>query len=201
MHMNRKIYTVFENLSTRNQFLLGCIMTLFGWLLAYLLDIRYVGTFKVAPLQAGTPSYVPLLDNLLVVLWTSISLFLMGLLINRRTRFIDILNVVLISRAPFYLVCLFNIKSFMFKQSDLMLKQLRMEGETLEVISIWPMLLMASAQLLLAVITFWLLFAGFHTASNGRGAKLILLFIVGIIIGMLGLSLFLPWFYGHVTLL
>jgi len=199
--MNRKIYTLFENLSTRNQLFIGCLITLFGWLMAYLLDIRYVGTFKVAPLQSGTPFYVPLVDNLLIVLWTSVSLFLMGLFINKRTRLIDMLNVVLISRAPFYLVCLFNINGFMFKQSDLMLKQLTAEGPALETFSIWPILLMSAVQLLLAVITFWLLFAGFHTASNGRGAKLIILFVVGIVIGMIGLGFFLPWFYSHVTLL
>jgi len=193
--MNRRIYTLFENISSRNQLILGIFITIAGSLLGYGLHLRYFGAFKITTLSPKAPFYMPLLDNMLIILITLLCLFLAGLLINRRTRALDILNAILISRGPLYLGCLFNINGFMMAQSALLLAQVSKGKDAALSMPIWPMLLMSSGLTLLSVLSIWLLFAGFKTATNGKGAKVIWLFVLGLIATLLVVNLSLASLY------
>ncbi|WP_028295658.1 YIP1 family protein [Olivibacter sitiensis] len=193
--MNKWIYYIFENWNERKQFGIGGVATILGSTLAYMVNMRYVGLLNINILSPRLPFYTPLLDNITNVLLLSIALFLAGLFLNAKTRFLDILNVAMLSRAVLYLGCLLNINGFFVSYSEKVLEQVQQGALEIDNQSMIPMLILALISLVFLIVSLWMLFAGFKTATNGKGTKLVVVFIAVLVVISFVPQLFARYIY------
>lgn len=111
--------------------------------------------------------YEPFLDNGINIICLAFPLFILGRIVNRKVRGIDILNSVLLSRIPFYLLPLFNFNDRLLKNGDQLLSSV-MEGTRLSFWQIFDVLLFSVVALAALVLFIWWLFIGFKTATNSK---------------------------------
>lgn len=193
--MNRSIYAVFENWSERKQFWIGLLFTIGGSASAYAIGMRYVGLLSLNLLAPKAPVFVPLLDNLVNILLLSIMFYLVALFINARSRFLDILNAVMLSRAVFYMTCLLEISELHRKVTERIVKQVQQGDVDLSSGDLVVSLLFAFVALFFVVLSIWVLYAGFRTATNGKGTRSIILFISALLLALIVSLLFVKQLY------
>ena len=110
--MNKILFNPFEKFTEVQLFVLGALFTIGGSLLGYLFNSRYDGVLD----QHITPVITlaqPFIDNAINTAALFVLLCIVGFIINKKTRLIDILNTALIARSPFYLLSFGNIGGFM----------------------------------------------------------------------------------------
>ena len=110
--MKKIIINPFEKFSEVQLFALGIVLTIGGSLLGYLFSSRFDGVLDLHVTPTITLAQ-PFIDNAINTVSLFLLLFILGLIINKKTRFIDVLNTVLIARSPLYLLSLSNICGFM----------------------------------------------------------------------------------------
>lgn len=178
--MNKLLYNPFETVPDKKLLYTGIIGTVIFSVLAWLLNCRFAAYITVTPLFNVEP-YEPLLDNIAGVLTTTLILFATGLSINKKTRFIDILNAAMIARLPFYLNILSNINNFMATQIDALMKgqqnPIAMDTTAMAIVTAEGL-----AGLLLLVWMCALLYNGFRVAANTKNAGHIVLFVVAVLV-------------------
>jgi len=99
----------------------------------------------------------------------TVLLFVFGKIINKRTRFIDILNAGLLFRVPFYLMSLLMIFPFLQSIDD----EIKKNPEAVGKLSFKPfdlvmIILITCFLIALLVYSIALLFNGFKTATNAK---------------------------------
>ena len=162
-----KLFNPFVNYTTRQLFTFGVGVTLLGSCVAYLLNARFDGVLDMH-VFAQVMAYQPLIDNLINSFFLCIPLCLLGKLVNRKTRFVDILNAVLVSRTPIYLLPLFNIGDGLYRSTSDLLHRLQaggmgVTGGNAVLIGFFGLL-----ALLALVVYLVLLFNGFRVATNSK---------------------------------
>lgn len=183
--MNKKMYFIFENWSEQKQLIAGFLITVFGSLLSAILHIRYVGLMNLTPFSVELPIYVPLIDNLINIFALTFCLFLLGRGLNKRTRLIDIFSLSMIWRGPLYLGSLFNINGFLDKQMSQLMEQITSGDMVVSTLAMAAVLIIAAVTVTLLVFSVWLLYAGFHTATNGKNNKQVVFFVLGVFIAFI----------------
>jgi hypothetical protein len=178
--MNKLLYNPFETVPDRKLLYIGIIGTVVASILAWLLNCRFAAYITVTPLFNVEP-YEPLLDNIAGVLTTAVILFITGLAINKKTRFIDILNATMIARLPFYINILDNIDNYMARQTEAIMKA-QQHPDSMDPTAIAGVTAVALAGLLLLVWMCALLYNGFRVAVNTKKAWHIVLFIVAVLV-------------------
>lgn len=185
--MFKKFTNPFLILSDRQLGFLAMFSTVLGILFAVLFHARFDGCLDLHFVQTSSISIVVLELSVSVFLLVII-LFLVGKFSNPKTRFLDILLVVLIARLPIYLLIFKNIGNYTFnKISELENILLHAKGNFSNVSS-WieqylMFLLFTSIIGLLAMVYFFiLLFNGYQTATNIKKTKHIIWFIIAVIV-------------------
>ncbi|ENA1815346.1 hypothetical protein ABF174_001980 [Flavobacterium psychrophilum] len=119
----------------------------------------------------------------LAILILTASLYWVGKYINKKTRLVDVLITVLISRIPLYFCTLFNINNKSYSIGNKILElAVSKKINTLNTNDI-GFILFQSIILIIALIWFIsLLYNGFKIATNSKETKHTLLFILAIII-------------------
>ena len=110
--MKKIIINPFEKFTEVQLFILGIALTVGGSLLGYLFCSRFDGVLDLHVTPIVTLAQ-PFIDNAINTVSLFLLLFILGLIINKKTRLIDVFNTVLIARSPFYLLTLGNIGGFM----------------------------------------------------------------------------------------
>lgn len=106
----------------------------------------------------------------------------MGKIINSKTRFIDLLVTVLIARIPLYILPIFNINNAISNISQKLIKI--KDPSRIPQIETSEWLLTGGFGILTIVCLIWafvLMYNGYKTATNAKGIKPVILFIVAII--------------------
>lgn len=178
--MNFKILlNPFSKLNERLLLSVGILSFVTGIFLAYYLQVG------LQVLRINTLAELTLLDTFskhtLLVVILSLGLFLIGKWINKKTRFIDILNTVLIALIPYYISFLQNIKGFMANETENILNSLE-EGKILEYMPSPWLFIISMVGLLFFIYYIYLLFIGFKTATNAKKTWHYIVFFVGLII-------------------
>lgn len=113
-----------------------------------------------------------------------IILFICGRNINSKTRSIDICNVVLIARIPYYLILLTDFVPIVKEKMDLVTKSVQINNlvvfQDLSVVTV--IMIIAILALLVMVLMFYYLYIGFKTVTNLKTLKQKLGFVVSVII-------------------
>ena len=183
--MKTVLFNPFKKYQENHLFILGLVATLLGSYLGYFFNVRYDGVLDVH-FANNTISWQAALDNLINITVLAILLFALGMYMNRKTRFIDILNITLISRIPFYLIPFFNVGGTMERINSEFLNTLLTEQmpdfSTLPLNSVIALGIFALISLLLIIWSISLLFNGFKIATNAKSTVHIILFFTVIII-------------------
>ncbi|SDF22516.1 hypothetical protein [Cellulophaga baltica] len=183
--MKTVLFNPFKKYQENYLFILGLAATLLGSYLGYFFNVRYDGVLDVH-FANNTTSWQPALDNLSNIAVLTILLLALGMYMNRKTRFIDILNITLISRIPFYLIPFFNVGGTMERINSEFLNTLLSEQipdfSTLPLNSVLTLGIFALISLLFIIWSISLLFNGFKIATNAKSTVHIILFFTSIII-------------------
>lgn len=174
--MKTLLFKPFEKYSENRLLITGLLALFIGTGLAFLLNTRFDGALDIhygMEVQFQTA----VIDQALALVSLVLFLFLAGILVNPKTRFVDILSTVLIARIPLYLASLLNLGGYT-SSAGLEIKQSMLhEGSEISPFAIVLMVVSIVVILPLIVWSFVLLWNGYKTAANAKGVKAILLFI------------------------
>lgn len=192
--MKSILFKPFEIYSERKLLIIGAIVTILGSIIASYFNVRYDGVIDLHFVE-NTTLHQPFIDNIINIIAIFIPLFIVGKLINNKTRIIDIITVILISRIPFYIVPLFNINNIIFNATKKLLNLNTNKGIA-QVTSIeWLIIIMSAVLAITALI--WLitlLYNGYKIATNAKGKKTVFLFIVGLLLAEIVSKIFITKF-------
>ena len=184
--MNWKtLFNPFEKYSEKTLLIFGIVATFSGSFLGYLMKARFDGIVDMH-LVKNIKWNEPLVDNIINVLVLFVLFFAFGKMINSKTRAVDILNVSLICRIPIYLVSLTNLGGILEKSTQNMMDKIDFENlnniPQFELSDMIIILVCSVVMILLLIYMIVLFWKGFRTATNSKGAKNIIIFIVLFII-------------------
>ena len=180
--MKTLLLNPFEKYSAKTLILFGLFLNLTGAYLGYFFNARFDGVVDLHFVEKVT-IYQPVLDIGIDIACISIILFLVGKQINNKTRFIDILSASMIARTPLYFITFFNTNNFIYNSTQKMLAMVKPgKIENLDVSDMLVVMVFAMITILFLIWFILLLFNGFKIATNAKGTKPILLFILAIVI-------------------
>jgi len=171
-------YNPFERISDSRLLVFGLAITVLASFFAYCVNGRFDGILDLHFVEEAK-IYQPFLDNLLNIVVTSLLLFTLGKILNKRTRYIDILNAVLLSRVLIYLLLFSNVNSFILSVTD------NVMADFPNVEMSWSLIYLALfgiISLLVLAIYLFLMFLGFRVAVNSKKSIHILYFILTILL-------------------
>lgn len=156
----------FVKYSEKSIFIFSGLFSILGIVVAYYTNVRFDGLLDVHQFEK-----VPLLlvtqENGINIAVMTVLLFVFGKIINNKTRFIDILNSVLVFRIPFYVISVLIKIPFMENFGKNVAKNSNhIENLKVEPIELAAVLSIAMSFLVLLGYAIWLLFIGFKTATN-----------------------------------
>ncbi|EKT3958221.1 YIP1 family protein [Flavobacterium psychrophilum] len=172
----------FKKYSDTILLLFGITFTVLGSLLAYNFNAKFDGVIDLQ-FDSQVNFFESATYQFLAILILTASLYWVGKYINKKTRLVDVLITVLISRIPLYFCTLFNINNKSYSIGNKILElAVSKKINTLNTNDI-GFILFQSIILIIALIWFIsLLYNGFKIATNSKETKHTLLFILAIII-------------------
>lgn len=162
--MNKIIINPFEKFTEVQLLVSGLALAVGGSLLGHLFNMQFDGVMDVHP-YPGITLARSFTDNAINTLSLFLLLFVLGLVINKKTRFIDVLNIALIARSPFYLLALGNANDFFIRLETHAMagNKLSMHFSAAEIAMLLVFSIFTIAFLVWFVV---LLYNGFKTATN-----------------------------------
>lgn len=162
------ILNPFIRFSERQLLVVGIIFAIAGSIIASACGVTYDGIIDVHT-YPGITFADSVKENLNSIIIVTFLLFALGKIINSKTRFIDILNSVLLFRIPFYISALLTCVPAMKTVEKEILKNMN----SLDKMNIRPfdlMVLIVISIVLLALLIYAiiLLSKGFKTAANAK---------------------------------
>jgi len=173
----------FEKLQENQLLSIGVFAMLLGSFIGSALNARFDG-FLDLHFTHHTGFSTVLLDNLINTTSSILLLFGLGRYINSKTRLIDIINTILVSRIPFYLLPLFNLSGIISRASDLLiaLSQNQISVQDIPQFTFVFFMVFAFFTLIAIVWVITLLFNGFKTACNSKTTLHHIIFAIGILL-------------------
>lgn len=179
--MKTIFFNPFQNYSEKILIGFGLIMSLIGCGLATNLNARFDGVLDLHFVEK-TYFLNAIIDITIDFFILSLFVFFVGKYINRKTRFIDVLATTLLAKIPFYFLIFFNINNKMFLISKSILSAVTTnEFSNIQSNDLLLLVFSGIATFVCLVWSIILLFNGFKTATNSKGSKNVLLFIIAII--------------------
>ena len=180
--MKKYLINPFEIYDDKKIFIWGIVLNLIGALLCFQFNMKFIGFLKLDFVSHIT-FLQALLQIVMIIFSLSILLFIVGKILNPKTRLIDILNSSLLAIIPFYLLTFFNISDFIFdglaKLKSLILTQ------KLENVPVYDLPVIIVFSIFTIVILIWsiiILYQGFKTATNSKEVKHKVYFGIAIIV-------------------
>lgn len=179
--MKTILFNPFENYSEKQLFLFGFLLAIVASALSTVLNGRFDGVFSLHFVEKTT-IIMSLIDMAIVISVLTFLLFVVGKLINKKTRLIDVLSVSLIAKIPFYFLLFFNINNKMFLITNKLLDFLsQKKAINLETLDLSLLVFSGIATFMCLIWSVMLLYNGFKTATNVKETKHIILFVLSII--------------------
>ncbi len=180
--MKTLLINPFEKFSERQLLAAGSLFTGIGIVLCSIFNLRFIGILKMNPVKK-VEFYAPAAEIALCLLSASLCLFILGKIINKKTRFIDLFITSLIAMFPLYLTSIFNFNGILYTITNKILNSIKLDKpESITTLDMTFLMAFSFVLMLLLVLFVLLLFKGFKTAANAKGIKHTLLFAVALII-------------------
>lgn len=176
------LFNPFHKFQSKILIITGIVATVFFSVTAYLFQARFDGAIDLHFVNS-IEMFEPLIDNIVVILTLSFLLFFAGKIVNRKTRFVDLLAASLIARLPFYLLMFFNFNSAIRNVSKTVTDGITSSNSIAEIsnANIWLLLSFAFTGLILISWYLSLLYKGYKVSCNAKNNTAILYFIIAII--------------------
>lgn len=188
--MKQLLFKPFEKFSALNLIIAGLLFTALGTILAIQFNGRYDGALDFHFVVSCIKGEV-IFDNIINIVCLFIFLFIAGKLINPKTRAIDAASTALFARFPLYLLPVLNFNgklSMNADPTDISALQEYMMTNLMHII------IVAIITILFIVWYVALLFNGYKTASNAKGAKSIWFFVAALLLAEITSKLFIHFF-------
>ncbi|WP_395062076.1 YIP1 family protein [Flavobacterium sp.] len=180
--MKTILFNPFQKYSEKQLFLFGWLLTILASSLSLFFNGRFDGVIDLHFVEK-TSFITASLDFVICIGILTLLLFITGKMINKKTRFIDILVASLIAKIPFYFLLFFNINNKMFIITQKLMDTISQKKElNIETLDMSLIVFSAIATFICMIWSMILLFNGFKTATNIKETKHILLFILSVII-------------------
>lgn len=165
----------FAVLSDKQILLTGIIAFVIGIFLAFQFQIQLqilrINTLKIPSLLEVV------IGHLIILICLTISFFILGKVINKKTRFIDILSSVLISLIPLYISLFQNINGFLSNETSKIENAIK-DGTIYTQTPPILLIIVGLVGLCFFIYYIYLLFVGFKTATNAKKVWHYLLFFI-----------------------
>lgn len=174
------VFNPFSKFSEKQLFIFGFLFLILDVLVCFYTSTRMDSIFHFSPIENLTLSGAFVFVSISTAS-AILFLFLVALLINKKTRFIDIVNTVLLSQAPNFLVLL----SIKYSGLETLANNLKTTDGSppsldLNTIPIIPFVVGICLLLVLIVYGFILIYNGFKTATNLKKRLHIALFVISL---------------------
>ena len=180
--MKELLINPFRNYSEKKLLLSGIIGTLLLVLLCFVFNTLIIGNLKIIFLDKILLKNA-IITNAIIIIITTSGCYILGKIKNKKTRVIDILNAVLISRIPFCIFPLLNVNNQFYEISERIKKSLIIaQPEKIISADVTVVLFLCIPTIFGLVWSFRLLYNGFKIATNTTGQKSLLHFIITILI-------------------
>ncbi|WP_313384318.1 hypothetical protein [Chishuiella sp.] len=182
--MTKKLLNPFAYINDVKLLIIGFIAHLFFIFIAYYFNYYFPDFISIQKTIINFSFLDILYQNSRNVIIACIILFICGRRINSKTRFIDICNVVLIARIPYYLILLTDFVPIVKEKMNLVTKSVQtnnlvvFQNSSVMVV----IMIIAILALLVMVLMFYYLYIGFKTVTNLKTLKQKLGFILSVII-------------------
>lgn len=180
--MKKIIFNPFQNYSEKQLITFGILAGIVGSLLALAFNGRFDGVLDLHFIEKTSISTTAI-DLMINIFILSTLLFLVGKIVNKKTRLIDIIATSLIAKIPFYFLLFFNVNNKMYLATENLMEMVTKNKpiaiETFDMIILVVSGIATFACLIWSII---LLFNGFKTATNSKKTKHILFFALAIIL-------------------
>lgn len=180
--MIKNILNPFEKYTESKLLVFGWVFLIIGSYIGYLFNAYFDSILHISFIK-NSMFITTLIQNIINVVLLSSALYVLGKYINPKTRFVDVINVSLIARIPFYFSSLANINDSTYNLTEKLMSN-KFSAENIEFSSSDYLMLLFSTTLgLLLIVCFAiLLWNGFKTATNAKKSKEIILFIVSLLV-------------------
>ena len=156
----------FVKYSEKSIFLFSSTISILGIVVAYYFNVRFDGLLDVHQFEKVSLLLV-MQENGIIIAVMAVLLLVFGKIINNKTRFIDILNSVLVFRIPFYVISVLIKIPFMENfEKNVAKNSNNIENLKIDPLELAAVLSIAMSFLVLLGYAIWLLFIGFKTATN-----------------------------------
>ena len=180
--MKKKFFNPFEIFSEKKLLVVGIFSACVLILLSVCFNTRFFGILNVEFLNSVRPEKM-LFEQGVTLFISTILFYCLGYYFNSKTRFIDVLNVIIISRIPFLIVPVLNVNNHFSEVSKRYLGMFLTTNPTKPLDGDLIFLMLCAIPILIAFVLFFvLLFNGFKTATNAKGNKAILFFAITVIL-------------------
>lgn len=177
----KKWINPFEKHSEKRLITLGIVFFVIGSLMAFFFNSRF-DNFLHLTTEESVQLYQPFIDNIIILTCLFIIFFLAGKIIYSKTRVVDILAVILIGNAPFYLMSLTNINDLTSKSTDAILMAMQGTPEDISGFYLFYLTIVGIISLAILIWIIALLYNGFKIVANAKGSGAIALFILALLI-------------------
>ncbi len=180
--MNWKtIFNPFEKFDEKPLLLFGIAITLIGSFFGFFFQVSYDGVLDAH--QNSVTFIGSLKENTVNIFSIFVVLLVLGKIINRRTRIIDILNTSLVSRLPIYLTATFVNNPAMEKVANQVLEN----KDNLQNFQFNPtdlVVIMGISMVMMVLLCYFIVFLvnGFRTATNVKKWQHFVLFAIAIVV-------------------
>ncbi len=176
--MKTLLFKPFERYNSAVLVGIGLVGIVLSALFAFWFHMRYDGVLDAH--FVSSPSLKEVITDIVInVVTLFLFLFPVGLIVNRKTRYIDIFSTILISRVPLCIIPVMNLNHNLIPDVD---------PNDLEAITafalnnIVQLVLMSIVLITLLVWSVALLYNGYKTACHAKGSTPVLLFIVALLL-------------------
>lgn len=163
----------------------GCAILLRGW---------FDHTFHLA-FRTNVSPFSTLLENVFSILLIAGAFFATGKIINKKTRWIDSLNLAMYIRIPFYLMVLSNITGTFSSLMPAIEEDSRISVRLpTNKIDYFILIVFSLISLLAVILQFVIIYKGFKTLANAKKISDYLILAAFFIITMIISSIFFKYF-------
>lgn len=169
----------FAVLNEQKLAIFGMAFFIIGIFLAYYFQIQ-LQILRINILETPTIMQV-IIGHCIIVISLTLVFFILGKIINKKTRFIDILNTALISLLPIYISFFQNFNNFLTNETNQIINALK-DGSIYNQSPPILLIFVGFIGLFLVIYFIYLLFIGFKTATNAKKVWHYVLFFILLII-------------------
>jgi hypothetical protein len=178
----KTLFNPFEKYTEKQLLLFGSILMISGSLVAWMFNTRFDGILDVH-FSVDVAIYQPLLDNMVNIFSAFLFLFAAACIVNKKSRMIDILSAIIISRIPIYFISLFNIGGGMSYIGEKMMGEIGKNPFTvLNGSNIMLLIFSGILSILFVIWSITLFYNGYKVGANAKGGKAIALFVVALLL-------------------